>query len=214
MGNTMLLDMLSARASAEQNTAALEMIERIRNGTASAEQPDPQQLMASLGGSNPMLAVFLQHMQQQRQSRVIEGATVTERAEFEEAALEDEPPDEFASEREPTRFRGQPGLVDESRDLRARLVALTDEVRSLRDREELLADALGACCMCWGQDPRCRACRGRGSPGYAKPDEELFNELVFPAVQMLRAWRANKHPATHPRNLAEAQANTTSSPHV
>ena len=213
MGNTMLLDMLSARATAEQNTAALEMIERIRNGSASADQPDPQQLMASLGGSNPMLAVFLQHLQQQRQSRVIEGGTVTEVDEFEEAAPEDERPEEFAAEAEPLRYRGQPALVDDNRELRARLVALTDEVRSLRDREELLADALGACCMCWGEDPQCRACRGRGSPGYAKPDEELFNELVFPAMQMLRAWRANKHPAAPPKHLTEPRATPASSPH-
>jgi len=64
------------------------------------------------------------------------------------------------------------------------------ELTVLRDRTDRLAAALGACCLCWGEDAGCRVCRGRGRPGFAIPDELQFEELVLPAVLALRAQRA------------------------
>ena len=46
-----------------------------------------------------------------------------------------------------------------------------------------LAAALGACPACWGEDPSCRWCRGRGAPGALAPDPEEFTTWVVPAVR-------------------------------
>jgi hypothetical protein len=57
------------------------------------------------------------------------------------------------------------------------------EVEELRGRNRVLADALGACPRCWGEERDCPRCRGRGRPGGRLPDGQLFNEYVEPAVE-------------------------------
>ena len=52
------------------------------------------------------------------------------------------------------------------------------------DTNLLLAAALGAC-ECWGLRAECEICRGSGSAGWLKPDPELFEEFVQPAVARL-----------------------------
>jgi hypothetical protein len=49
------------------------------------------------------------------------------------------------------------------------------------DTNLLLAAALGAC-RCWGLRADCEVCVGRGCTGWVRPDRELFDELVQPAV--------------------------------
>jgi hypothetical protein len=70
---------------------------------------------------------------------------------------------------------------------RRRLTALELEVERLQAINETLAAALGACPVCWGDDPGCRVCHGRGGPGSRRPDRELFARLVTPALRRLRA---------------------------
>lgn len=48
---------------------------------------------------------------------------------------------------------------------------------------DLLAEALGACQVCWGMSGDCRKCGGAGSPGTYERDEEAFLEMVLPAVK-------------------------------
>ena len=59
------------------------------------------------------------------------------------------------------------------------------ELAHLRVRGQRLASALGACPACWGEDERCRTCRGEGRPGAVQPDVALFRELIAPAVARL-----------------------------
>lgn len=70
--------------------------------------------------------------------------------------------------------------------LRTETKTLTLELRDLRERNDSLAAALGACYLCWGEDSTCSHCRGRGRPGYVTPDKELFIEWVAPAVRTLK----------------------------
>lgn len=56
---------------------------------------------------------------------------------------------------------------------------------TLADSNLILASALGAC-ECWGDDTHCVACGGLGMPGWASPDQELFDALVTPAVERHR----------------------------
>jgi hypothetical protein len=67
---------------------------------------------------------------------------------------------------------------EEVADVLERLYA---EVETLRERMRTLADALGACPRCFGEDQLCPVCHGRGRPGGRQPDTALFTELVEPA---------------------------------
>lgn len=70
--------------------------------------------------------------------------------------------------------------------LRRRLAELELEVDRLQEINETLAAALGACPVCWGDDPDCGVCQGRGGPGSLRPNRELFERLVTPALRRLR----------------------------
>ena len=77
-------------------------------------------------------------------------------------------------------------LVDKRR-IRAKkkLQRLYRKQEILKERNEDLAAALGACPYCWGENRRCRACDGKGSPGYFAADEEAFTEYVMPVLEQL-----------------------------
>ena len=51
-----------------------------------------------------------------------------------------------------------------------------------------LALAIGACTECFGDNPDCPDCFGKGKPGSAVPDFILFNKYINPAIQ-----KYNKH---------------------
>jgi hypothetical protein len=60
------------------------------------------------------------------------------------------------------------------------------ELETLRERNDALSAALGACYLCWGEDFDCSICDGTGHPGSSVPDRALLVEFVTPAVQRLR----------------------------
>lgn len=76
--------------------------------------------------------------------------------------------------------------VRDVKRLGAQLERAERELRRLRDRNRRLAGALGACDSCWGEEPDCADCQGRGRPGRALPDDGLFAEIVMPVVRLAR----------------------------
>lgn len=60
------------------------------------------------------------------------------------------------------------------------------------DTNMLLAAALGAC-ECWGLWASCPRCGGEGSPGWLRPDPELFEVFVKPAVAKRSSTSAEGH---------------------
>ena len=64
------------------------------------------------------------------------------------------------------------------------------ELADLREVNDTMAAALGACRACWGGDTACPECDGHGGAGSRTPDPALFRELVVPAVRRVRALRA------------------------
>lgn len=66
--------------------------------------------------------------------------------------------------------------------IRAAVQEMREELVELHERNEVLADALGACAVCWGRVKHCRDCRGRGQPGWRTPDPDRFDEFVTPAI--------------------------------
>ncbi|MEM7083048.1 MAG: hypothetical protein AAF465_09965 [Pseudomonadota bacterium] len=72
-------------------------------------------------------------------------------------------------------------------DLAPELLAIETELATLREDHELLADALGMCSMCLGEDPECEHCLTETGLRTSMPDVELFEEFVFPCVPLLPA---------------------------
>jgi hypothetical protein len=194
--NTMLLEMIAARATASGNSALLEMVSRLRSSNGAALIEDPQELLAKLGASGNPLVSALAKQFSEAQAKTANETVIDVEPQSTLEELADSP-------RETQGY--SPG---ETEELRQSVENLTCELRTLRERCDLLAAALGACCLCWGQDPACRACRGRGRPGYAIPDEPLVHEFVLPAIRTLRAQKAsiNGVPAKVPRTTAEVTA--------
>jgi hypothetical protein len=69
--------------------------------------------------------------------------------------------------------------------LRREVRGLRQELERLREVNDTLAAALGACPLCWGEDAGCRICHGRGGPGSRRPDRALFTRFVAPAARRL-----------------------------
>src|SRR5215213_5341013 len=43
-----------------------------------------------------------------------------------------------------------------------------------------LAEALGSCSNCWGEDTECTTCQGNGSPGWRQINKRFFNRYILP----------------------------------
>jgi len=101
-----------------------------------------------------------------------------------------------------TQQSAEAALVDEP-EPDAEFDALHRELTDLREANDTVAAALGACRICWGGDSSCAVCHGQGCAGYRAPEAALFNELVLPAVRRVRALRAEAaaRPPIRPARL-------------
>lgn len=96
---------------------------------------------------------------------------------------------------EETRLRQAEIRRERARRIRAlRVLAkrMFAELEVLRERSDAFAAAIGACPVCFGDDPACEECAGSGGPGAAAPDPEAWREFIAPAVQRVRAIRLER----------------------
>lgn len=90
--------------------------------------------------------------------------------------------------------------------LREKFRQMRSELLALRERNDLLAEALGACYLCWGEYPDCQECQGRGTPGSRPPNRELFKQWVSPALSRLQARNGvNKNDSSGGRSAPERE---------
>jgi hypothetical protein len=61
------------------------------------------------------------------------------------------------------------------------------ELEELQERNDMLALALGACHLCFGEDALCKECGGRGAPGSRPPKPAAFRKYVLPAYRRAKA---------------------------
>ena len=54
-----------------------------------------------------------------------------------------------------------------------------------------VAEAMGACPHCWGEDSTCNYCRGRGVPGYFQPSQGYFDTYIKPVIFKLKNGKPN-----------------------
>ena len=81
-------------------------------------------------------------------------------------------------------------LKEQAKHAKASQDQLTNHVTELLKLNKMLADALGSCSICWGEDEKCRKCRGKGSPGSRRINRRLFNIYVLPTLEKL--YRLNR----------------------
>ena len=56
----------------------------------------------------------------------------------------------------------------------------------LMDQLDEIAEAIGACPRCWGADPDCSYCLGKGKPGYFQPNMDHFARYIKPVLVQLK----------------------------
>lgn len=70
--------------------------------------------------------------------------------------------------------------------IRRTLTRMRSELEELRELNDALAAALGACPSCWGGVEDCAVCGGRGGPGSRPPDPKLYEHFVAPAMRRMQ----------------------------
>lgn len=159
-------------------------------------------LQQQLGGQaqgNPQIAQVLMLMEQRRK----EQAQAAEALEQEPAQDDESDSGEAASHQ-----------VDET------VRQVYAELDALRARSRAFAAAVGACAACFGEDPLCSECGGRGTPGRRAPDPDAFRQYVLPALRRAQSVeierrRRGARPEREPRSGpdAYAPAGGATSPH-
>jgi hypothetical protein len=156
-----------------------------------------QQLMEALisspgeGGRPKVEDLLLEFADVDPKVRLITRYLAQRRAEEGESEL---PPDDGTGEA-PPEGNGRAERVEWQEDKTPRSLRRLErmvqdmhiELEELREKNDALAAALGACYLCWGKDLGCEVCHGRGRPGSAVPDRALFAQFVAPAVRRFRA---------------------------
>jgi hypothetical protein len=200
--NNKILELFAAQAPSGRRAGLVELMAAISAGSP-APVLDPKELLARLSNSNPAVASALQQMLAQQQTVPVAGPSTV---------IEVEPVHEAPHAELPAADGPDDGLAKELEEFRRLNESLRAEMKLMRERNDLFAAAVGACCLCWGQDLSCRSCRGRGGPGFCIPDENLFDEYIVPAIHTLRAQKGKVRslaPGTVQRPTeAEAQFKT------
>lgn len=106
-----------------------------------------------------------------------------------------EPQEETAPVSEEEEQSEHDKLTEETRRERARNMRKLEEtvnkvyaeLEAMRVRNDAVAAALGACHLCFGDDPLCEECEGLGLPGSLAPEPVAFRKYVLPAFRHAKA---------------------------
>jgi hypothetical protein len=170
--NAILLQIVASRLGGTGNPAIAEMLVRMTSGN-SASLPTPQELLGQIANnSDPTINLLAKQLGLQQAKQPESHLSVVREVE-----------PEFVVES--TKRTHDP--LSDAAAMEVQPATIPPEMKELRSRCDDLAAALGACPLCWGNDAECRACRGRGHPGYSVPDKKSFVKFVLPAIQMLKA---------------------------
>jgi hypothetical protein len=153
------------------------LLEALASPAGTGALPKAQELLTQLGESDPTARLLAQFLGR-RQTQELENETPSKEAETSERSQSFSVPD-----------KAQVRSDEMSRavhQLRRQIESMYRELAELRDRNDALAAAFGACYLCWGNDPDCEICNGHGRTGFAVPDKKLFAQFAAPAARRLK----------------------------
>ena len=159
--------------------------------TADSEMSLQDVLLSQLDSQEPSVAMLAKYLAQSAEDDN-EDEELSETDELEQEALELEF-EQQARTLEATESRLY-SVTQVARQMREKLDDLYAELEELRERNDSLAEALGACHLCWGEDLDCEACGGGGRPGTYLPDADMFRHYVRPAIQRLQTQQTRAAP--------------------
>ncbi|MBA2590973.1 MAG: hypothetical protein H0U97_01425 [Gammaproteobacteria bacterium] len=175
--------MLSALIGALSGTGGVDPLALLRT------QLDGQ------AGQNPQAAQILRLLEQRRQQQDSEPQ--------EEVILS--PEDAAYPEHEAQAEQARKERARAARELRDTMKRLYAELEALRTRNDALAAAVGACYLCFGDDPLCEECGGRGVPGSLAPEPAAFRKYVHPALHRAQAAEAGRGRYAPPRDPGQTR---------
>jgi hypothetical protein len=159
--------------STDPQSLLLEHIASGGNGGVNIED-----VIAQIGDADPRLSLVAKYLAHQR---------AAEKEEDEDRETLDVDSGDSGARR---RRQDSPALsrerIEAIKSLQRLARNMFAELEELRQRNDMLALALGACHLCWGEDFECEVCGGKGSPGSIQPDRLMFSTMIAPAVRRLR----------------------------
>src|SRR5712691_10312907 len=135
--NSLLLQMIAARASGSGNPALADMLSRVRCASGGGPIQNPSELLAQLGNGNPLISALSKHFVETR----------TNGSEPPVSEVIDVEPEPASPESKAQNGNGKNGdTVGAVDELKEQVQNLQAEIKTLRDRCDLLASTVGACC--------------------------------------------------------------------
>jgi hypothetical protein len=196
--NPLLLEALRSRLG----PTADPTLQAVLSGSAEgATLPTQEEMLSQLESTNPTMGLIAKYLAS-RQTPESETNSEDE-AEGEEAV---EAP--LTEENRLLAFEQSLRLAQVVQRLHGQVKKMRAELDQLREINDTLAAALGACYLCWGEDTRCTVCHGTGRPGSFMPDKRLFALCVVPALRTLQTQKGvnrnnskNGHSAVFTQDL-------------
>ena len=142
-------------------------------------------LMTSMRGGKLRPAQLLQQMADESNDPAIARVvgTFLEEQSHEEEDAESDDSSKGERHRHATEVEHLSKLLRDAQEEISRLAA---ELSAATSHNDELAEALGACPECWGEERECGVCRGRGAPGSRRPPRDLFRRYVAPVLDAVR----------------------------
>jgi hypothetical protein len=155
------------------------LLEALTSPSGAGALPTAQDLLSQLGeAEDPRMRLIAQFLLARRQAEELENETSTE------DEMDTEPAQSFSEPDEVKVYSSE--MSRAVRQLRQKIESMYRELADLRDRNDALAAALGACYLCWGKDSECEICNGVGRPGSSTPDKKLFIQFAVPAARRIQ----------------------------
>jgi hypothetical protein len=196
--NPLLLEALRSRAGSATDPALQTLLSGMGAGASGGALPSAQELLGQLESTDPTVGLIAKYLA----ARQVSGSENFS----EEEAIEVEGKAVYAEEEQRVAVEEFERLAQVVQRLQRQVTKLCAELDQLREVNDALAAALGACYLCWGKDAGCPVCHGTGHPGSAMPDKRLFAQFVVPTLRTLQEQKeVNRNKLTNGQFIAFTQ---------
>jgi hypothetical protein len=164
-----------------------EVVERGAPDPNAAMDPLLAVLTGALDGSSPLdpLAMLKTQLDSQSDPRIMMVLRLLEQRRLQEDAALKRLQEEASIEEDAP--AGSAAVQEDLESVQQAIDAVYAELDVMRARNAAFAAAVGACPLCFGDDPLCPTCRGLGVPGWRRPEPAAFRTYVLPAFARARA---------------------------